>query len=165
MTAASREPILVDSADHLHGKPCPKRGHVRTAADTNPAWQYPKCFIVYLKHRPASSQLAARLVAGGREMAAEARADHSVWVLIAANLAALLIAYQTDMSLRELMLVYWIQSVIIGRSLTSGSSAMARVMSCCNSRARGATASRTSGCRRWNSCSAWPRWCRARACI
>jgi Putative transposase len=39
------------------------------------------------------------------------------------------------------------------------------VMSCCNSRARGATAPRTSGCRRWNSCSAWPRWCRARACI
>ena len=24
---------------------------------------------------------------------------------------------------------------------------------------------RTSGCRRWNSCSAWPRWCRDHACI
>ena len=29
----------------------------------------------------------------------------------------------------------------------------------------GATAPRTSRCRRWNSCNAWPRWCRVRACI
>ena len=48
------------------------------------------------------------------------------------------------------------------RSPTNDSSAMALVMSCCNSRAPGATAPRTSRCRRWNSCSAWPRWCRAR---
>jgi hypothetical protein len=98
----------------VQGRPCHKCGHVRSAADTNPAWQCPRCQIAYLKYRPASLQLASRLVAGGREMAAEARADHSVWVLIAANLAALLIAYLTRMSLRELMLVYWIQSVIIG---------------------------------------------------
>jgi hypothetical protein len=31
--------------------------------------------------------------------------------------------------------------------------------------APGATAPRTSRCRRWNSCSAWLRWCRVRACI
>jgi len=29
----------------------------------------------------------------------------------------------------------------------------------------GATAPRTSGCRRWNSCSAWLRWCRVRALV
>ncbi len=40
------------------------------------------------------------------------------------------------------------------RSPTNGSSAMDRGMSCCNSKARGATAPRTSGCRRWNSCGA-----------
>ena len=51
------------------------------------------------------------------------------------------------------------------RSPTNGSSAMDLVMSCCNSRAPGATAPRTSRCRRWNSCSAWLRWCRVRACI
>ena len=45
-------------------------------------------------------------------------------------------------------------------SPTNGSSALALVMSCCNSRAPGATAPRISRCRRWNSCSAWPRWCR-----
>jgi hypothetical protein len=103
------------SADaFLQGKPCPKCGHVRGAADTNPAWQCPKCQIAYAKFRTGGSQLVSRVAAGGREMAAEAKADRSVWVLIAANLAALLIAWLTKMSLRELMLVYWIQSVIIG---------------------------------------------------
>ena len=104
----------ISGADHLQGKPCPKCGHIRTATATNPAWQCPKCQIAYAKYRPAAPQFASRLAAGGREMAAEARADHSVRVLIAANLVALLIAYATRMSLRELMLVYWIQSVIIG---------------------------------------------------
>jgi hypothetical protein len=49
-----------------------------------------------------------------REMAAEARTDKSLLVLLAANLVALAIAYASKMSLRELMLVYWIQSVVIG---------------------------------------------------
>jgi hypothetical protein len=96
------------------GKPCPKCAYVRTAADTNPAWQCPKCQVAYAKFRPGSAPLAARLAAGGRELAAEAKDDRSVYVLIAANLLALLIAWATHMSLRELMLVYWIQSVIIG---------------------------------------------------
>jgi hypothetical protein len=56
----------------------------------------------------------ARLVAEGRKMAAEATADRSLYVLLAANLAALAIAYATGMTLRQLMLVYWIQSVVIG---------------------------------------------------
>jgi ribosomal protein S27AE len=103
------------SADvYLQGKPCPKCGHVRSAADTNPEWQCPKCQIAYLKYRPGGARLASRLAAGGREMATEAKADRSVYALIAANALALLIAWLTKMSLRELMLVYWIQSVIIG---------------------------------------------------
>ena len=36
---------------------------------------------------------------------------------------------------------------------------------CCNTKARRATARHTSRCRRWNSCNAWPHWCRVRACI
>ena len=100
--------------DYLSGEPCPKCGHVRTASETNLAWQCPNCGIAYLKYRPGKAPLAARLVTSGRAMAAEARADHSVFALIAANLLALLIAWVTHMSLRELMLVYWIQSVIIG---------------------------------------------------
>jgi hypothetical protein len=105
---------LSDAAQYLQGKPCPKCAYVRTAADSNPAWQCPRCRIAYAKYRPGSAKVGARLVASGREMAAEAKDDRSVLVLIAANLLALLIAWLTHMSLRELMLVYWIQSVIIG---------------------------------------------------
>ena len=93
---------------------CPKCGYVRQPTDTNPDWQCPKCQIAYLKYRRGGSQLASRLAAGGREIAAEARADSSVYMLIAANVVALAISLWTHMSLRELMVVYWIQSVIIG---------------------------------------------------
>jgi ribosomal protein L37AE/L43A len=31
------------------GKPCPKCAHVRTASETAPDWQCPKCGIVYAK--------------------------------------------------------------------------------------------------------------------
>ena len=106
----------LSDAQYLQGKPCPKCGHVRTAADTNPAWQCPRCQIVYLKYQPGAAQLGVRLAAGGRELAVEAQGDLSVDALIAANLLALLIAWYLRMSLRELMLVYWMQSVIIGIS-------------------------------------------------
>jgi hypothetical protein len=106
----------LSDAEYLRGKPCPKCAYVRTPADANPGWQCPKCQIAYLKFRPAASQLASRIAAGGREMAAEARSDNSVFMLIAANLLALAIAWFTGMSLRDLMLVYWMQSVIIGIS-------------------------------------------------
>ena len=99
---------------YLAGKPCPKCGHVRNAADANPEWQCPKCGVAYLKFRAGATPLRTRFAAGGRELAAEARADRSVYALVAANLLALLIAWQTHIGLRELMLVYWMQSMIIG---------------------------------------------------
>lgn len=49
-----------------------------------------------------------------REIAAEARWDGSLLSLLAANVFALAVAWATGMSLRELMLVYWMQSVVIG---------------------------------------------------
>lgn len=101
---------------YLAGRPCPKCGYARTAADTNPDWQCPKCRIAYLKYRPGAAQLGARLAAGGREMAAEAKADRSVYALIAANLVAAVVAVAMGMTLRDLLAVYWIQSVIIGLS-------------------------------------------------
>jgi len=61
-----------------------------------------------------AAQLRTRLAAEGREMVAEAGSDFSLVVLIAANLVALAIAWQSGMTLRQLMLVYWIQSVVIG---------------------------------------------------
>lgn len=99
---------------YLAGKPCPKCSYVRTSADVNPDWQCPRCQIAYLKYRPGAAQFSARLVTEGRELAAEAKADRSVYALIAANVLALLIAYFTHMSLRELALVYVMQSAIIG---------------------------------------------------
>jgi hypothetical protein len=105
---------LAGNDPYLQGEPCPKCAYVRTAAESNPAWQCPKCRIAYLKFHPGGQPLGARLAAGSREMVAEASEDSSVLVLIAANLIALAIAYWTGMNLRELMLVYWIQSVIIG---------------------------------------------------
>ena len=75
------------------------------AADTNPAWQCPKCRIAYAKFRPGARLSPRVLPRVGAKLAAEARADRSVFVLIAANLLALLIAWPTHMRLRELMLV------------------------------------------------------------
>jgi hypothetical protein len=104
---------LAGTDPYSRGKPCPKCGYVRSAADTNPAWQCPKCGIAYAKFGTA---LAPSLVAHGRALAAHASSDHTILVLVAANVVALGIAYATHMRLRELMLVYWIQSVIIGIS-------------------------------------------------
>lgn len=49
-----------------------------------------------------------------RQMAAEAMGDDSLVGLLLANFFALAVAWYTGMSLRELMLTYWIQSVVIG---------------------------------------------------
>ena len=96
------------------GKSCPKCAYVRVASDANPEWQCPRCHIAYAKFRPGAPALRSRLAAEGREMAAEARADFSLVVLVLANLVALAVAYASKMGLRDLMLVYWIQSVVIG---------------------------------------------------
>lgn len=96
------------------GRPCPKCGHVRTPVETNPAWQCPRCQIAYLKYKAAVSPVAQRFVAHGRAMAARAGSDHSLLGLVVANALALAIAAYTHMTLRELLIVYWIQSVVIG---------------------------------------------------
>lgn len=93
--------------------PCPKCVYVRTPSDRNPEWQCPRCHIAYAKYRPGAAPIA-RFAAEGREMAAEARSDLSLLALIAANVVALAVAYAAGMTLHELMLVYWIQSVVIG---------------------------------------------------
>lgn len=97
-------------------RPCPKCAYVRTELDQNPDWQCPGCGIVYEKYRPAAAAagLRGRLAADGRDMAAEAKSDGSLLALVAANVAALAIGYATGMSLADMMLVYWIQSSVIG---------------------------------------------------
>ena len=57
-----------------------------------------------------------RLAAHGRALAERASSDGSLLGLVAANTVALAIAWYTRLTLHEMMLVYWIQSVIIGSS-------------------------------------------------
>ena len=97
---------------------CPKCAYVRAASDRNPEWQCPACGIAYAKYRPpaARAPLRERLAADGREMAAEAKSDGSALALVAANLLALGLGYAFGMTLADMMLVYWIQSVVIGAS-------------------------------------------------
>lgn len=100
---------------YQQGKPCPKCGRVRTPADTNPAWQCPKCGIAYLKF-PGRPPLVTRFSEGTRVLAAEGVSDRSVYALVAANLFAAAVAIALKMDLGDLMLVYWLQSVTIGLS-------------------------------------------------
>lgn len=55
-----------------------------------------------------------RLVAHAGAIADKASSDESLLGLAVANVVALAIAVYTSMTLQEVMLVYWIQSVIIG---------------------------------------------------
>jgi len=45
-------------AESYVGKPCPKCRHVRTAADSGPDWQCPKCGIAYAKFGQTASASA-----------------------------------------------------------------------------------------------------------
>lgn len=100
------------------GRPCPKCAYVRTMRDRNPEWQCPACQVAYAKYRPQAEDapVAERLAAEGPEIAAPAKADGSLAALVGANLLALAIGYASGMTLGEMMLVYWIQSVAIGAS-------------------------------------------------
>jgi hypothetical protein len=106
---------LAGGTAYLQGKPCPKCAYARTSADRNPAWQCPRCHIAYAKFEPAAP-VAARVAAVSREMVADSASDWSVLTLIAANVLAGIAAVVFRMDLRDLMLVYWLQSVIIGAS-------------------------------------------------
>src|SRR5262245_41384167 len=96
------------AAASREGKPGPKWGPVRSAADRGPAWRCPSCEIAYAKYDPAAAAAArARLAEHGRAMATAAGSDFSVLVLLASNLVALGVAYASGMTLRQMMLVYW----------------------------------------------------------
>ena len=64
----------------------------------------------------APPRLHQRVAEHGRALAGVAVDDRSTWSLIGANLLAIVIALLFGMTLRDLMLVYWLQSVIIGLS-------------------------------------------------
>jgi len=103
---------------YLRGSPCPKCAYIRTPADTNPAWQCPKCLIAYAKFKQSAAPIVAQLADGGRELAAEAKADSSAWSLVIANLFTLAVAAETGMTLKDLVIVYWVQGLVIGLSFS-----------------------------------------------
>lgn len=96
------------------GRPCPKCGYARTPLDVNPPWQCPKCGIAYAKYGAPPPNLQALVALHGGGMARRAHKDTSLFWLVAANAAAVALALWLRMSLRDLMLVYWIQSMAIG---------------------------------------------------
>lgn len=88
---------------------------MRTPADTNPAWQCPRCQIAYTKFIAATAgPIHERIAEHGRAIAERASSNLSLYSLVAVNALTLVIALALHMSIRDLMLVYWIQSVIIG---------------------------------------------------
>ena len=106
----------MDLAEDWTGKPCPKCGYVRTPLDLNPAWQCPRCQVAYNKVAAVGSPARQTLALHAGAIAARAGADHSLASLVAVNLLALGIALALRFSLRDMMLVYWIQSIVIGLS-------------------------------------------------
>lgn len=94
---------------------CPKCGHRRTPLDPSPPWQCPVCGIAYAKYAGYRARIAAatkpREPDTGR---APVLWDGSLWSLLAANGLALIMAQAGAWDLAYLMLLYWVQSVVIG---------------------------------------------------
>jgi hypothetical protein len=112
---------MPDTADPAHdwtGRPCPKCGYVRTPLHLNPAWQCPQCQVAYAKAFAPRPELPVheRFFAHAGAMTTRAASDHSLAGLFVANAFALTVALATGMSVAELMLAYWMQSVVIGLS-------------------------------------------------
>ena len=96
---------------------CPKCAYVRRTVDNGPSWQCPACGIAYRKYSKYLDRV--KQVAEPRTAVsgpAAVTADGSIWMLIATNVFVLIIAIATGWRLVDMMLVFWIQSVIIGIS-------------------------------------------------
>jgi hypothetical protein len=98
---------------------CPKCGYARSANETAPTWQCPRCGIAYHKYPAylaAARSRAQRLVVppGAGDAAPPIALDGSVWALVGANAFALGVALWQGWGAAPLMLVYWCQNVAIG---------------------------------------------------
>lgn len=94
------------------GMRCPRCRYVRGAADSSHPAECPRCRVPYAE----AADLPLRITPGehGRQMLREAATDASLFVLLATNAIVLAIALHLGMSLRSLMFIYWMQSVVIG---------------------------------------------------
>lgn len=94
---------------------CPKCGHVRTADATAPAWQCPACGIAYHKYRARLARTAAAVARpADTDVLAGWRLDASLGLLILANGLAIGLGMWQGWDLREMMVLYWVQSIVIG---------------------------------------------------
>ncbi|MBO6658869.1 MAG: hypothetical protein JJ934_18395 [Pseudomonadales bacterium] len=96
-------------------KTCPKCGYVRSPRDEAPDWQCPACGIAYYKYESYLER--AKGVAQPRstgQRKESLRSDGSLFALIVTNVFVLLLALTMGWRLIDMMLVYWIQSVVIG---------------------------------------------------
>jgi hypothetical protein len=94
---------------------CPKCAYIRTARDEAPDWQCPSCGIAYHKYEAYLARakgIAAPRKAGQRKEAV--RNDGSLLALIGTNIFVLILAMVLGWRLIDMMLVYWMQSVVIG---------------------------------------------------
>jgi len=97
---------LRENLAYLQGTPCPNCGHVRDADQPGPRWHCPNCTNEYpslLPLPPAEPSFAAV-------------GEPSLFMLLAANLATIAATFWFQFDLKELMLIFWLQSVMIGLS-------------------------------------------------
>ncbi len=96
---------------------CPKCGHIREPETPAPSWQCPACGIAYHKYQSYLKRAAKTFTPPRADEAAPpVQADGSVLLLAIANILAIAVAIVSGWRLVDLMLVYWVQSVIIGVS-------------------------------------------------
>src|SRR5436190_7886537 len=92
---------------YMRGKPCPNCGFARSASTPGPRWHCPNCLNPY-------PQPDLPPIDDTQRRRAQARLDSTTWVLIAANAVTIAAAAWFDLRLRDLMLIYWLQSAMIG---------------------------------------------------
>lgn len=96
---------------------CPKCAWVRTPNDSAPDWQCPACGIAYDKYSGYLEK--AKFIAEHRAATTASEPlslDGSVWSLIVTNLFVLILALFLQWRLIDMMLVYTLQSLVIGAS-------------------------------------------------
>lgn len=94
---------------------CPKCGHARDADETAPAWQCPACGIAYHKYRAWLARSTAAVARpADTDVLAGWRVDASLGLLVLANVLAIGAGLWQGWTLREMMLLYWVQSIVIG---------------------------------------------------
>ena len=93
---------------------CAKCGWMRTSGASGGSWECPRCRIAYVSFEPGLRASVQRAEWGAREFFLGMELDRSGWALIAANIFAVGVGFATGLGFRDMLLVYWVQSMIIG---------------------------------------------------